>query len=300
MALPLATNSNRINTNDQLESTCNAFDRGFPFQEPSSIGKLLTDLGDFNINDENTPPENPRHILDDDSQKNESNNEVATLKAELDATRRKLAEYELRANSTSQGSSLLNPDIPSKAPFLANNSSLDFVSNEIIPWSDYDSSISEPPLQPHPEPHDFPASVTPLRLPSNPLHFQGTNPGASINPSLVLYELLLIPGNPFPVKTDRRSLSGPMLAPIGAPRLSAPIERSFSEDYKTRGKEPWKSEVDWSTPWPGIPTTTPIRQLTGTASLGVVYNDQQPWPDVHLDNIANVEFWGSSIKISHS
>jgi hypothetical protein len=57
-------------------------------------------------------------------------------------------------------------------------------------------------------------------------------------------------------------------------------QRALSRDYKTAGeKEVWKQEPEW-TPWPGVPVVNPPRQLTGAASLGIVYNDQQTWPDV--------------------
>lgn len=91
----------------------------------------------------------------------------------------------------------------------------------------------------------------------------------------------LILGNPsFPLREDNnRSFSLPLPGPIGEPR-KVPAARAFSGDYKTsREKELWKPEPEW-TSWPGVPVVNPPRQLTGAASLGIVYNDQQTWPDV--------------------
>jgi len=81
-------------------------------------------------------------------------------------------------------------------------------------------------------------------------------------------------------KEDSRSFSNPFPAPIGESRRVTQL-RSVSEDLKFhRDKESWKQESDWTSPWTGSSLTNPLRQLTGTASLGVVYNDQLPWPDV--------------------
>ena len=90
---------------------------------------------------------------------------------------------------------------------------------------------------------------------------------------------MILGNSMLPLKEDNRSFSLPLPGPIGEPR-KLPPPRAFSGDYKTiREKEVWKPEPEW-TPWPGVPVINPPRQLTGAASLGIVFNDQQPWPDV--------------------
>lgn len=188
--LPLGTNVNKTNIvnspETQHESTSNAFDRGFPFQESSSITKILTNFEEFNSNNENKSPNNSP--LGHNGQLETNNYEVASLKAELDVTRRRLAEYETRSKDIPQTSSPFKHNSPNKHGFPSNTSPLDYVHKDILPLCDYDSSFMEihtpPPPPPHPSPLDFPTSVPPLRLPSSVAPFQA-NPlptmGSSIN-----------------------------------------------------------------------------------------------------------------------
>ena len=82
-----------------------------------------------------------------------------------------------------------------------------------------------------------------------------------------------------------------MPAPIGEPRRMP--NRGVSASVKIdRDNGPWNAEPDWSG-WSRMPVANGPRQLTGTASLGVVYNDQSQWTNVRWLNMADVEFPGS-------
>jgi hypothetical protein len=282
---PLETNLNKNNIlgspGNQRESTSNVFDRGFPFQESSPITRMLSNFEEFNINDENIAP-NSSHIKQLDAK-----SEVASLKAELDATRRRLAEYE-----TSRSKDMLQtPAGPPKCHNIRNNDvyssttpSIDFVHKDILPWSDYNSSFLDVPTQPPPAPHpsafDYTAPVPPLRLPSTSAPFQD-NHGIYTNTGLpTFYVRLLTLGN-YVLRDGHRNFSLPTPAPIGEPRKVSPIQRSFSAEVKNlQDKEAWRPEPDWSTPWSALPTGNSTRQLMGNSSHSVVFNDQQPSLDV--------------------
>ena len=142
---------------------------------------LSAPLGSLNINnDENeylldTPPFfSSRHIP---SKPFETNPEMASLQVELEATRRKLAEYEKRSKTVSQPLK----STPYRSPVTSTtSSSFDYGYGDISPWSDFDSSVSEAPPPPHPTPTEFPASVPPLCLPSSSVPFPLDNTGWNI------------------------------------------------------------------------------------------------------------------------
>lgn len=280
--LPLGTNLNKNNIlsppETQHDPISNIFDRDFPFQESSSVTKMLANFEDSNLNDENILPDEPPlgH-----NKKLETSIEMAGLKAELEATRRRLAEYEMRSDDVPQTSSPLKYNTSNKHNLSSNYPPLDFGHKDILPWSDYDSSILEVPTppSPHPVPFDFPAHVPPLRLPSTAAPFNANTP-ARINSSMLYLKGLLIIDN-FVLREEHRNFSLPIPAPIGEPRRILPIQRAFSAEIKRpRDKEPWRVESDWSPPWSGIPIGTSARQLSATPNHSVIFNDQQPWPDV--------------------
>ena len=128
---PLGANFNKENILQPDENpidslTSNAFDRGFPFQESSSISKMLANFEDFNVNDENRPPSN-HHFGINDRPMQTNNTELASLKAELEATRSRLAEYETsRCNDvpTQTSSGLLKYNPSSKNVFSSSSNAL--------------------------------------------------------------------------------------------------------------------------------------------------------------------------------
>lgn len=195
---PLLTNFNKENILKPYENpldstTSNAFDRGFPFQESSTISKMLANFEEFNINDENRPPSN-LHFGINEGPSQSDNTELANLKAELEASRRRLAEYETLGSNdipmqTSSGFLKYNPS--SKNVFTSSNNAptpprpLDFVHKDILTWSDCDSSFLEIP-SPHPMPFDFHGPIPPLRLPppKGPFHAQ-PDPLTNINSGIL-------------------------------------------------------------------------------------------------------------------
>jgi hypothetical protein len=183
--LPLAPNINKHNVLDVPDSTCSPPNSGYPFQEPSSITGLLADFETFNINDENTSPS--KRPAAANHKPVQSNDEVATLKAELEATRRKLADYEAHSNVAVQQSMPFTYTQSSRNCFPSDSSTIDFTPTDILPWSDYDSSITDVPPPPHPSPVDFPGSVAPLRLPSSATAANHALAPNNINPSTYLH-----------------------------------------------------------------------------------------------------------------
>jgi hypothetical protein len=195
---PLGNNFNKENLSNPHENpidsiASNAFDQTFQFQESSSINKMLANLEGFDINDENRLPSNP-HFKINDSLSEKDNIELANLKAELEATRRRLAEYETSQSNdvpTQTSSSLLKYNPSSKNVFSSSSNAppppLDFTHKDILPWSGNDSIFLEIPT-PHPLPFDFQAPIPPLRLPSStgPFH-PPPNPVASINSSVLYF-----------------------------------------------------------------------------------------------------------------
>jgi hypothetical protein len=186
--LPLRSNINKDNIPNthetERETAGNVFDRGFPFHESSSITNMLAELEDFNINNENQLPENTHLVLNHSNNPSvlfQTNNELTTLRAELEATRRKLAEYESRSKPIPRRSGPLTHNAESRSPFSSNSASFDFVHKDILPWSDYDSTFLEVPQQPHPSPVDFPSSFPPCRLPSAAVPFPGSIAEANPN-----------------------------------------------------------------------------------------------------------------------
>jgi hypothetical protein len=170
--LPLATNYNKVNILAPHESADNSFDHDFPFPEASSITKILTDFGNLNVSDENTLTDPLRVVAGNDNLK--GIDDVVTLKAELEATRRKLAEYEARSKIGSQSPK----DDSSQSPY-SSSPKRNLPRNDTV-WPEHKSSIPNAPPPPRPSPLQFPYSVPPLRIPSASLPFQ--IPNSDTNP----------------------------------------------------------------------------------------------------------------------
>jgi hypothetical protein len=168
--LPLATNYNKVNILAPHESADNSFNHDFAFPEASSMTKILTDFGNLNVSDENTLTD-PLRVVGD--HKNlQGIDDVVTLKAELEATRRKLAEYEARSKIGSQSSKPLKDD-SSQSPY-SSSPKRNLPRNETV-WPEHQSSLPNAPPPPRPSPLQFPYSVPPLRIPSASLPFQIPN-----------------------------------------------------------------------------------------------------------------------------
>lgn len=183
MPVPLGINLNKDNIpvlrDTHCDSTFNASDRGFT----SSITKLLEDFENFNIYNKNGHLENAESSLqgDNDNTTSDSSNEVAGLKAELEATRRKLAEYEGRSGRLPPASARSLQSARNNSPSPSPNGSLDLDEKDTLPFGPYEfqplKSLPPPPLLPPPTPIDFPAPITPLRLPSASMPYHTINPG---------------------------------------------------------------------------------------------------------------------------
>jgi hypothetical protein len=184
---PLGINTNKdniVNPHEPYPLPPNTIFRdGFLFPDESSS----IPLGGLNINnDENkypldtSPLFSPRHS----SPKSfKMGNEMASLKAELEATRRKLAEYERLSNKAQQP---LKSITPSRSPVTSTtSSSFDYGYNDIMPWSDFGSSASEVLRPHHPLPMEFSAPVAPLRVPAGSMTCQSGNPGSTITPGIL-------------------------------------------------------------------------------------------------------------------
>jgi hypothetical protein len=191
--LPLAPKLNATNVLDDsenLESTSETIDHGYGLQGTSSVTKMLAELAHFSLEDENMPPSKVQRSFATSNNVTvkhlETSNDVGALKAELEATRRKLAEYEAKSLSSPQNSVPTKYSTSTGLPFSPNHTSLEFSQSDTSPWSDYDSSSSVLPRPPRPSPLDFPATVPPLHLPptaSVPFHLSNT--ATNINPCLI-------------------------------------------------------------------------------------------------------------------
>jgi hypothetical protein len=272
--LALAPNINKTNILDADESICNRFDQEYSFQESSTISSILADFDTFNINDENRFP---KTTLPKANNSIQTDDDVAALKAELEATRRKLANYETRSNTATQPLAFTYTQ-SSRNCFPSDSSTIDFPPNDILPWSDYDSTLTDIPPPPHPSPVDFPTSVPPLRIPSANVSLQAPVSGSNINSSISPFLSGLTVDTVYPPRDEHRSFSLPYPGPIGEARRTHDVQRAFSADHKgPRTSDAWKSCPDWTSSWSDLSMETGPRQLTGTASLGINYNDPSPW-----------------------
>jgi hypothetical protein len=285
--VPLRPNTNNENISilHKIEQgpIHNASGRGFPFEEPLSISKILADFENFNVNDENKPPRTSHTALvgnyNNSNEYFERSNETASLKTKFETTHHKLAGHGTQSSGSSHTSGTFEHS--QRSPITSSNPSFDFVQKDTLTWSDYDPPFSEAPPQPQPPTNDFPISIPPLRLPSATVPFQAVDLGTNVHSRLLYSFSQLILDNLFPPKKEHRVFSLPIPTPIGESRKIAPIRRAFSGDYKLpRDKESWKPESDWPTPWSAVPIGNHPRQLTGTTSLGLAFNDQQPCVDV--------------------
>jgi hypothetical protein len=191
--LPLAPKLNATNVLDDsenLESTSETIDQGYALQGTSSVTKMLAELAHFSLEDENIPPNKvvrsfaTNHNLT--VEHIESSNDVGALKAELEATRRKLAEYEANSVPFLQKSIPIECTTSTRLPFSSEHTPLGFSQTDTSPWSDYDSSSSVLPRPPRPSPRDFPATVPLLHLPPTAsVPFQLSNTATNINPCLI-------------------------------------------------------------------------------------------------------------------
>jgi hypothetical protein len=188
--VPLGPNTSKENIPIPPEaeqgSIQNTFNRGFPFPEPSSISKILADIENFNINNENKRPyashAGPVNNHNNPNKYFERSNEVASLKAELEVTRRKLAGYETWPNDGLHTHGSFEHD--SQSPNIPNNT-FDFAHKDLLTWSDFNSSFPEAPPQPQPPPSDFPIPVPPLRLPPATVPLHTANLGTNVHSSML-------------------------------------------------------------------------------------------------------------------
>lgn len=189
--VPLGPNTTKENIPipSELEqgSIHNSFNRACPFPGPSSVSKLLADFEKFNVHDENRRPRKS-HTGTVDYHNNpamyfEKSDEMANIRAELEATRLKLAGYESRPSEDPHASNSLEDNL--QTPVVPNNTSFDFARKDALTWSDYDSLFPEVPPQPQSPPSDFPVNVPPLRLPSATASFQTTNLGTNVRSSML-------------------------------------------------------------------------------------------------------------------
>lgn len=283
--LPLATNYNETNIAGPRDSADSSF-ASFPYSE-ASIAKILTDFGKLSLNDENTLTD-PLRIGTSFRDNLQGVDNVATLKAELEATRRKLAEYEAHTRTVSQSSTALQDQSPSRNPYSSNSPGRNIPRNEAI-WPEPLSSIPNIPPRPRPSPLRFQFSVPPLRLPSAAVPFQASSSDPSLTSSkrdqdgradLDLGRAYLDAS--LSSRNEPRSFSLPIPPPIGEPRRILDTKRTISTDYKTPyDTTAWKPPQDWQASWQNTSTGEPPRHLSGPPSLGVLYDEQLPiWNEV--------------------
>ena len=176
----LATNINKTNINNETEfrlcsPRMHAFEQVLPYQEnSSSIAKFFEDFQALGLNDENQIPQSSLPSLNEMAQ-NAPENEIAMLRAELEATRSKLAQYEGATQ-------------PQHFPQACASS--EYHGSDSFQWSD--TTSSDLYTVPNTLSVEAPSSVPPLRLPSTPPYFQSATQNAPVSQSIPRAILMLI------------------------------------------------------------------------------------------------------------
>jgi len=240
---------------------------------PEAPGGLSKDLTHCQLDENNCPT--VQNTDADDTSPTTADDEVSALKAELEVARRKLAEYEGSQQTNTQEPVRFRYRSAGRNLFPTADPLLPFSPDNVSVWSDTHVSHSEGSLaQIEPTNNTSPAATSPS---TSPFAFKAPSLGTSVRTGLS-DETKHDVGRP---KNDNRGFSGPSLTPIGEPRR--PMQQgSLSQDHRSpHNKQIWKAENDWNSVWPGVSSSSPPQQLTGTASLGLVYNDPLQWQNVH-------------------
>jgi hypothetical protein len=168
---PLASNVDKDNIQNsedrQYDVPSSRFDLFSKLGESTSVINGLTAAENSNLNDENVAPGFGNLKLDNFSSMSfDMGRELSNLKAELETTRRKLAEYEARSNDeVVPNSSTFGYSAESRSP-LFNSTSFGLSQKDIVSWPQY-STISESSSPADPLSIDFPTSASLLHLPSS-------------------------------------------------------------------------------------------------------------------------------------
>ena len=240
--------------------------------------EVSSSIQSLDINDENTPPPSVHagntKIIHSSGGHTSEENELALVKAELEATLRKLAQYEGQ-----------KADVPHTRPQLVKYNP---TSRNLFPGKQSTSinpqamlgcrhpSSAQVPAPPHPLPVEAAsAELSPLHLPS-PLGGvfparDGFSSGFGLSSTFVSSKAV-----PLPPQETLRNISS-TLPPIGGHLRSGPMQRRISLDAKNPpGQTAWNADSEWSPP-----RTSSYRTQTGQQPVlgsGLL----EPWHDVFV------------------
>lgn len=274
--LPLENNTNIANIPTTPDENGNACANS----QSLDIKQVLSNLAKCAINDENSDLTNT-HAASEIEVPIKPVDEVAALRAELAATRRKLEEYEERSvPPPSEQPVRFRYRSTSRNHIPSADAVLPFARNDVHVWTDKDTSQAESSSTQSDSVRPTPPAQSPCDTP--PFSFKPPDLGTSIGTGVSNPNYGLDLESSTGVKREHRSFTVPAQDPIGEPRRQPGYKRSASEEHHKilPGGEPWKAEQEWNpSTWQTL-STSPSRQLTGTASLGLVYNDESLWTNV--------------------
>ena len=269
---PLEPNTNATNSQTNSQGTQMENDPCPRVVGAQKCFEFSQDNGECGL-DENASPTSGNFL--DTRSPIKPTDELKNLKAELEVTRRRLAELEgrtganvpdpvrFRYRSASRNVfSQADPRLPStRDDFTLSSDTQSFQSE--IPSTDAESSNAAPFEH---ESSNAPFSFTPPEL------------GTAIRAGISTQNIRDID----PPRLEHRSFTHPFQGPIGEPRRHPMYQRSVSHGYRaSQDREPLKSEYEWSHAWSGESPASSSGQLTGAASLGVVFNEPL-WSNVCL------------------
>ena len=275
--LPLENNNSIANIPTTPDENGNACTNS----QSLDIKQVLSNLAKCAINDENSDLTNMRTAPEIEEPINPVD-EVSALRAELAATRRKLEEYEERSvRPLSEQTVRFRYRSTSRNHIPSSDVVLPFARNDVRVWLDRDTSQAESSSTQSDPVRPTPPAQSPCNTP--PFSFKPPDLGTSIGTGVSNPNYGLDLDSSTGVKREHRSFTVPAQDPIGEPRRQPVYKRSASEEHHKflPGGEPWKAEQDWNpSTWQTLSSTSPPRQLTGTASLGLVCNDESLWTNV--------------------
>jgi hypothetical protein len=233
---------------------------GFEVSSPCPTD-ISSSLQSFTLNDENTPP--PSSLPDVakvqvDSPVSNANDpdELTLLKAELDATLRKLALYE---GGKADGPPPVRPQIVKYNPTSRNL----FAGKSAIyprdPFAFPDPMGAQIPVPPHPLPAGGASTqkLSPLQLPGSLNGSFLTRDGLGTGSTAFGHSVLT---KAPPPRESLRSVSGPM-PPVGENWRAPPAQRSVSLGMKNPPtQEAWNAGSGWTSSWNSSNRTQPRQQ----------------------------------------
>lgn len=251
---------------------------GYSFRQPGfDLSPCMTDISSsfqsFSFNDENTPPPScspdGAKTIGSSAEQMSEQTELALVKAELEVTRRKLAEYEGRKADVPHTSPQIVKFNPTSRNLFAGKPSNTIHPRDVFDYPD--PSFAQVPPPPYPLPVDASTPLSPLHLPSS---LSGAFPPKDGVFSGLVLDYFSLKVAPVPPRESFRSVSA-TLPPIGDHLRTVPMQRTFALDIKNPpAHAPGNTDSELSSPWHSSNRTEARQQpILGPGLL-------EPWHDV--------------------